>query len=145
MIRKTLLAVVLAGAWLAAGHVAPEQGRAADKEQKPAAKAPYVHVVIFYLKKDAPANAAEEMIADATNLLAKIPTVREVRCGRPADKATPMFAKNDYQVGLMVLFDNYDGLKTYLDHELHTKYVEKHLKHVDEKKLLVFDFSNQTK
>jgi hypothetical protein len=143
MIRKLLLVAVLAAAWTMAGHNSLEPNRATAKEDKKAAL--YVHTVIFYLNKDAPKDAASDMIADAHELLAKIPSVREVRAGRPAEKATPTFAKNDYQVGLLVLFDDADGLKTYLEHPLHLKYVEKHLKHVDEKKLLVYDFVNQAK
>src|SRR5262249_23217950 len=111
---------------------------AADK-----ADAPYIHAVIFYLKKDAPKDEAKALIADATELLAKIPTVRGVKAGLPAEKSTPKFAVTDYQVGLLVFFDNFDGLKTYLDHPLHVKYVEKHEKHID--KVVVYDFINQLK
>ena len=111
---------------------------AADK-----ADAPYIHAVIFYLKKDAPKDEAKALIADATELLAKIPTVRSVKAGLPAEKSTPKFAITDYQVGLLVTFDNFDGLKTYLEHPLHLKYVEKHEKHIE--KVLVYDFINQLK
>jgi hypothetical protein len=145
MFRKTLLLAMLAltGAMLA-GHARFEPSQAA--QDKAAAKEPpYTHVVIFYLKPDAPKDAAAGMIADAHQLLAKIPSVRGIKCGRPAEKATPDFAKSDYQVGLAVLFDNFEGLDAYLKHDLHTEYVKRHLKHVDEKKLLVYDFSNQQK
>jgi hypothetical protein len=112
-------------------------------DDKPGAKAdaPYVHCVIFYLKKDAPKDTAKALIADAHEILAKIPTVRSIKIGLPAEKATPKFAVNDYQVGLLVLVDNFDGLKTYLEHPLHLKYVEKHEKHLE--KVLVYDFINQ--
>jgi hypothetical protein len=140
MIGKMLLVAALALAWV---HGLVASSRADEKKaDKPA---PYVHVVIFHLKKDAPANAAEDLITDAHKMLAKIPTVRELRVGRPAEKATPDFAKKDYQVGLVIFFDDFDGLKTYLDHPLHLKYVEKHLKYVDEKSLGVYDFINQMK
>jgi hypothetical protein len=131
--KRLPLFVVLAG--LAAGYV---PSFAADK-----ADAPYVHAVIFYLKKDAPKDEAKALIADASELLAKIPSVRSIKAGVPADKSTPKFAVTDYQVGLLVLFDNYDGLKTYIDHPLHQKYVEKHEKHIE--KVLVYDFLNQAK
>jgi hypothetical protein len=104
---------------------------------------PYVHSVFFYLKKDAPKDEAEALIKDAHQMLAKIETVRRLRVGRPAEKATPKFASGDYQVGLMILFDNYDGLETYLNHDLHKKYVAKHEKYLD--KVQVYDFMNQTK
>ena len=106
-------------------------------------KAPYVHCVIFYLKKDAPKDEAKALIADAHELLAKIPTVRLIKIGPPAEKSSPKVAVTDYQIGLLVLFDNYDGLKTYLDHDLHLKYVDKHMKHID--KVLVYDFQNEKK
>ena len=106
-------------------------------------KAPYVHCVIFYLKKDAPKDEGKALVADAHELLAKIPSVRLLKIGPPAAKSTEKLAATDYQIGLMVLFDNYDGLKTYLDHDLHLKYVDKHMKHID--KVLVYDFENAKK
>jgi hypothetical protein len=101
----------------------------------------YVHTVIFYLKKDAPKTEVEGLIRDSHKLLAKIPTVRSLSAGRPAAKATPKVAATDYQVGLLVTFDDYNGLKTYLDHPLHTEYLEKHSKHWE--KVAVYDFVNE--
>ena len=68
--------------------------------------------------------------------------MRELRVGRPAEKSTPNLAKKDFEVGLLVLFDDFDGLQTYLEHPLHLKYVDKHLNHVD---VQVYDFVNQKK
>jgi hypothetical protein len=119
-------------------------GQAQEKKQKKgAAKAPYVHAVIFHLKKESPKDAAENAIADVHKLLAKIPSVRGVWAGRPAEKSTPKFAVKDYDFGLLVLLDNYEGLQEYLDHALHTEYVEKHAKHFE--KVTVYDFVNQMK
>src|SRR5262245_52971037 len=113
--RRTLLCLAaLAGAGLLA--VWAGQGRTADKA---AAAPPYVHAVIFHLKKDAPANEAEALIADAQEMLRAIPSVRDLRVGRPAEKSSEKFVKKDYDVGLLLLFDDYEGLKTYLDHPLH--------------------------
>jgi hypothetical protein len=141
MIRKTALPVTLALVWTVAGMPGP-----VPAQEKTAPKtAPYVHVVIFHLKKDAPSGTADALIADAYEILAKIPSVRGIQVGKPADKATPDFAKKDYQVGLLVLFDNFEGLETYLKHPLHQQYVDKHLKHVDETRLQVYDFINPKK
>lgn len=104
----------------------------------------FVHVVIFHLKSDAPAGAAEAMIADATELLAKIPSVREVRAGKPAEKGSPT-AQTGYQVGLLILVDDAAGLQTYLDHPLHQEYVKRHISKVDLDKLLIYDFVNHKK
>src|SRR5262249_30510569 len=108
-----------------------------------AKKANYVHTVIFYLKKDAPKGEAGALIKDAHQMLSKIPSVRRLSAGRPAEKATPEVAITDFQVGLLVHFDDYRGLQTSLDHPLHTEYVQKHKKHLE--KILVYDFVNQAK
>lgn len=143
MKRKSLIVAFLALAGLVVAHyvlpTASQGTQRASGEKHP----PYVHSVIFYLKKDAPKGTADEFISDSHKLLAKIPSVRGVWAGPPADKYTPKVAVTDYQVGLLVLFDNYEGLKIYLDHELHTQYVEKHGKHIE--KVLVYDFVNQAK
>lgn len=121
----------------------------ADKDKtsefKAVAKADpgYVHTVIFYIKKDAPKDEADALIKDAYSMLAKIPTVRLLKIGLPAEKATPKLAVTDYQVGLVIFFDNYDGLKEYLEHADHVKYVDKHMKHLD--KIVVYDFINSKK
>ena len=142
MKRKATLAAVLTAAWLLAGQAAPSRDRSADDEAKPAKAPTFVHTVVFTLKKDAPEGAADSMIHDAHDLLAKIPTVREIRCGKPAEqkagKSGP--AKPSYDVGLLVLFDDADGLKTYIDHPKHQEFVAKHLKNVEGDKLHVYDF-----
>lgn len=108
-------------------------------------KAPYAHVVIFRMKKDAPKDAVEKAIADCHELLAKIPKVRCVRAGRPAAKGTPDVPKMEYDFALLVLVDDAAGLETYLKHPQHLKFVEKHGPFFDMKKLQVFDFMDQTK
>ena len=65
--------------------------------------------------------------------------------GRPAEKGTPNLAKKDYSVALTIFFDDYDGLMAYDKHELHKKFVEKHLPHIEREKLLVYDFEDQPK
>lgn len=114
-----------------------------EKNEKQLKKPPYVHAVVFYLKKDAPKNETEASIRDAHDLLAKIPSVRGLWVGRPAEKSTPKFAVTDYDFGLLVLFDDFGGLQTYLDHPLHSEYLDKHAKHWD--RVPVYDFVTQSK
>lgn len=140
--RSASLLVLLGGVALIRGDVAPTTVPAAREAAK---AAPYVHTVIFQLKKDAPAGTAQSMIDDAHDMLGKIPTVRELRCGKPAEKSSPDVAKKDYHVGLVIFFDDFEGLKTYLEHPLHLKYVDKYLKHVEMDKLGVYDFLDQKK
>lgn len=107
------------------------------------ARPPYVHTVVFYLKKDAPKDETEQIIADAHTLLAKIPSVKGLWIGRPAEKATPNLAVGDYHVAWVLLFDDYAGLQEYLDHKLHLEFREKHAKHAE--RVLIYDFINQKK
>ncbi len=121
--------------------------RADDKKEvKPEkATANYVHVVVFTLKKDAPKEELSEAIADCHELLASIPSVHGLKVGRPAEKGTPDLAKKNYDFALVVLVDDFDGLKAYLENPQHLKFVEKHGKYFDMEKLQVIDFNNEKK
>src|SRR2546427_179127 len=89
-------------------------------------KAPYMHVVIFQVKKDAPKGTKKAMVEDCHKLLEKIPSVKQLWVGRPAKEATPDLASKDYDVALTIAFENYDGLKSYIDHDMHKQFVDKH-------------------
>jgi hypothetical protein len=136
MLRKSCLLAVLVAAAVCFSL------RHGTAETPPAKDAPFTHVVVFQLKGDAPESEAEALITDAHELLGKIPTLRALRVGRPSAKGSDI-AKKDYQVALMILFDDADGLKTYDGHELHQKYVQKHRAFFDQ--VTVYDFSDQPK
>lgn len=104
---------------------------------------PYVHSVIVYFKKETPPAKVEACIADCHKVLAKIASVKSLWAGRPAEKATKDLAVKDFQVGLTLLFDNYEGLKAYEDDPAHVKFVETYLPVVE--KILVYDVLNQAK
>ena len=142
MLRRLLLLAVLALLGLVLSDRALDPARAADKDAK-ADRAGFVHAVILYMKSDAPAGEMEAAIKDAHEVLTQIPSVREVRCGPRSEKDTPKFARRDYQLGLLVLFDDADGLKTYLEHPQHAKFVERHEKYFDN--VVVYDFTDQKK
>jgi hypothetical protein len=99
-----------------------------------------VHCVIFRMKKDAPADAAEQVIADCHKMLAKIRSVRSVRAGRPARTGTDEKLKKPFDVGLLVLCDDVAGLKAYIDDPLHKEFAAKYGKYFDIEQLQVFDF-----
>jgi Stress responsive A/B Barrel Domain len=147
MTRKTLFAAAFVLGGLAIGACFTGRAQTAPAEVKPAVdKAPaFVHCVIFHVRKDAPAGEADALIADAHEMLRPIPSVRELRAGKPAMKEKPDKAKTDYQVGLLVLFDDMDGLNTYINHPRHLKYVEKHGKYFDMERLAVYDFVDHKK
>jgi hypothetical protein len=142
MPRKLLAAAALLIAGLAVAALWVNPARTADG---PGAKAaPYVHVVVFHVKKDAPAGEADALVADAHELLRPIPSVRDLRVGKPAAQRGNL-AKSDYQVALVIFFDDYEGLMAYDKHPLHQKYVERHLKHIELEKLAVYDFLHEKK
>lgn len=93
--------------------------------------APYVHTVIIKMKKDAPAAATKALLDDIPAMLGKIPSVKGLWYGRRADEVSPEFAVKDFSAGLVILFDNYDGLKRYLDHPMHVAFLEKHIKNLE--------------
>ncbi len=105
---------------------------------------PVVHVVVFYLKADSPPDTADRIVADCHDMLAKIPTVRILKAGRPTDGAPPP-AKKNFSVGLVILFDDLQGLKAYINHPLHKQFVAKHLAQFDTSKLAGYDFTDAKK
>ncbi len=127
------LSVLLMGVTI--GTVAGSMGslRAAEKTRPT-----FVHAVVFHLKKDVSPDASDRIIADARELLGHVPSVRELKVGRRAAKGTPELGRTDFEIGLLVLFDNADGLRAYLDHPKHKEYVARHLKEMES--VLVYDF-----
>ena len=71
MFRKILLAAVMMIGALGIGAEFTGSARTAANPEKPAGDraAPFVHCVIFHLKKDAPAGEADLLIADAHEML----------------------------------------------------------------------------
>jgi hypothetical protein len=142
--RLSFAALALAA--VAGVSAADEPKKGPDPAKEPST-APYVHCVVFRLKKDAPKDEVDKLVADCHDLLEKIPTVRVLKVGRPVpeDKSTPNVAAHDYDAALLVLFDDYTGLKTYLDHDMHKKFIENHGKYIEMEKLQVFDFQDGKK
>jgi Stress responsive A/B Barrel Domain len=146
MNRNVALLAVLFLAALATWAAVSSSARTAGNDEGKAAAdktPPFVHCVIFYLNKDAPEGEADAMIADINELLRPIPSVRGLRAGKPAVKEKRDNAKTDFQVGLLVLFDNAEGLDTYIKHPQHVQFVEKHGKYIERQKLGVYDFVEQ--
>lgn len=100
-----------------------------------------VHQMYFYLKKDAPEGAANELIRDAQEMLGKVRGVRGLWIGKPAEKATPEIAVKDFHVGLVVFFDDQDGLARFLDDAKYKEFLEKYSQHLE--KTPVYDLSTE--
>ncbi len=140
MRRILLFGMIVLAAGLTVRTAATDEARSDKKGQ-----APYAHVVVFRMKEDAPKDAVEKAIADCRELLAKVPSVRSVRAGRPAAEGTPDVPKMQYDFALLVLFEDAAGLKAYIDHPLHVKFVQKHGPNFNMEKLQIFDFMDQSK
>jgi hypothetical protein len=91
------------------------------------AEAPFVHVVLFKLPPNAPADARSVMEEEIATKLAPLPTVEAIWWGTPADTAAPDRPMVDarYEVGLMVLFKDKPALDAYLEHPDHVRFAQK--------------------
>ena len=82
----------------------------------------FIHTVYFWMAEDAPADAADRIIADCREILAKIESVRQLWAGKPA--MTPRdVVDNSYGVGLTVVFDDAAGHDIYNPHPLHNEFI----------------------
>jgi len=98
----------------------------------------YVHCVFFTFKAGTPASAIEAQIADAQELLGKIPTVRVIHSGgRDVEMNRPV-SVTDFDIGLIVICDDKPGYQVYADHPLHMEYIKRYKENWD--KLRVCDY-----
>lgn len=91
----------------------------------PIDSASFVHVVLFKAKTGSPDAVAKSLIEDVRSLLTTIPTVKGLWVGRPGASNRPIVDSN-YDVGLMILFEDQKGMQTYLDSPQHTQFAKKH-------------------
>jgi len=97
----------------------------------------FTHVVLFWMKPDAPHNAAEQTKIDAQDLLAKIPSITYFSVGDPA--MTPRdVVDNSYHVGLLTVFADTEGHDEYQIHPLHTEFLARNKANWE--KVRIYDF-----
>ncbi len=85
------------------------------------------HLVLFRLKSDAPATAAQEMIDRLRSMAGKIPTLQAMEAG-----INGYASERSYDVALITRFASWEDLDAYRTHPVHrdvvsfiTQYVEK--------------------
>lgn len=88
----------------------------------------FVHTVFFWLKPAAPPAAREQLVNDCSQYLAKVPTVRQLLAGVPAQTPRDV-VDNSYAVGLTVLLDDSAGHDVYQKHELHLQFIARNKQH----------------
>ncbi|WP_164545473.1 GNAT family N-acetyltransferase [Paenibacillus albus] len=76
------------------------------------------HMVIFDLKHSAGSAEAEQFLKDGQRLLTSIPVVRSFQVFNQVS------AKNDYQYGFSMVFDNQADYEAYNAHPVHVDFVE---------------------
>jgi hypothetical protein len=117
--------------------------RAEEKENK-RIEGPFVHVALYTFKADAPTGTAEEFAAEAEKVFAQIDSVRSFRIGKPAAKATPrefmVDPKSAYHLGIVLTFDNFEGMAKYGNDRRHNELKKKYAKHFE--KIVAYDIED---
>jgi hypothetical protein len=98
-----------------------------------------VHTVYFWLKENSPPGERKRLAESCMQLLAKIPTVKQIWTGSPA--ATPKREVIDasYDVGLTVVLEDLPAHDIYQEHPLHKEFIARHKEHW--KRVQIYDFS----
>lgn len=76
------------------------------------------HMVIFDLKHAAGSEEAKKFLSDGERLLTSIPVVKQFGAFKQVS------AKNDYEYGFSMVFDNQADYETYNAHPVHVDFVE---------------------
>ena len=97
-----------------------------------------IHVVYFWLNDNAPADEAAKLAESCRSLLGKIPTVRHLWAGGPAETPRRDVVDASYAVGLIVVLDDAGkSHEVYQEHPLHKQFIEQHKQHW--KKVQIYD------
>ncbi len=97
----------------------------------------FTHVVLFWLKDSAPANAKQQLIDDCRNYLGKIAELKFFDVGNPA--MTPReVVDNTYSVGLLTVFADQAGHDAYQTDPLHLEFIARNKANWDRVK--IYDF-----
>jgi hypothetical protein len=126
------------------------RGSAAESPTGPSHKAEvtsqqlgkYVHVALYTFRTDAPEGTPTAFAADADKCFRQIPSVRAFRIGRPAARSTPaawmIQPQSEYQIGVVLSLDDFEGLAQYGNHQRHNELKQKYAKFFE--KIVVYDF-----
>ncbi len=97
------------------------------------------HCVIFWIKPDAAADAADVLLAGCEEYLKPLPGVVNYHAGKmvPSPRAV---VDQSYQVGLNLIFTDKAAEEAYQIHPRHLEFVEKVFKPICEK-AVIYDFA----
>ncbi len=97
----------------------------------------FIHTVYFWTKPGTPDAARDQLMQDCHVLLAKIPTVRHLWAGVPAQTPREV-VDNSYAVGLTVVLDDSAGHDIYQTHDLHLQFIARNKPHWQ--RVQIYDF-----
>ncbi|NLX14839.1 MAG: Dabb family protein [Phycisphaerales bacterium] len=86
----------------------------------------YVHAVFFSFKEGTPPAEMEALASDSIEQLSKIPSVRKIASGPRDAQALREVNVADFDIGLVVYFDDKAGYDLYENHPIHEQYVQKY-------------------
>ena len=84
----------------------------------------FVHTVFFWMKPGVTDVQRKKLVADCLEFLGKVPTVRQIWAGRPAQTPREV-VDNSYDVGLTVVLDDKAGHDVYQEHPLHIDFIKR--------------------
>lgn len=96
-----------------------------------------VHLVLFKLKPNTPADAAERMLADLRGLRRTVPQIVELSCGANFSERSQGFTH-----GLAVRFASRDDLQAYINHPEHQRVLAASIRPIVES-VLALDYEDQ--
>ncbi len=99
----------------------------------------FVHTVFFWLNEEAPKAAGAQLAEDCLRLLGKIPDVKGIHAGPPANTPREV-VDNSYAVGLTVILPGRQAHDVYQDHPLHHEFIARNKAHW--KRVRVYDFES---
>jgi hypothetical protein len=81
------------------------------------------HVVLFSPKPDLSADDRAQLLQALVAAAGEIPSIRRFRVGKRIKHGLPGYEqmmRDDYEFAAVIVFDDIDGLRTYLRHRSHT-------------------------
>ena len=126
-------------------------GQAAAQPEKQAADGlpsqlpgKFVHIALYNFKPGAPEGTPAAFAEEANQCFSQIPSVRGFRVGPPAKRGTPaaysVQPAGDYQIGVVLCFDNFAGLAAYGNHPKHNELKKKYAALFG--KIVAYDFES---
>jgi len=101
-------------------------------------QAGYVHTVFFTMAPDSSDTQIQGFVHDCHEMLKRVPTVTKFEAGRRDTLSTREFNEVEFDVGLVVRFEDKAGLDGYIDDPAHVELVEKYKDAWT--RILVYDF-----